>query len=349
MAARPEQVVAGMRIAVERVELVDAAEHEPVDRLAREVALGLRPALDLGEPRADRQLGREHASRSTARRSRAGTEMNGWPANASAKKRWFAASLPVVELLGEPLAQLVDERSGIEAGEHHPEHAGTAGRCSRGRRGSRRRRPGTAPSPRPRRPACVTARCTWPIDAAAIGSGSHCANTRSGSSPSSARTTSRAELGRHRRRVLLERRQRVAHRLGQAVVEVARHLADLHQRALHVAERVGDLRRGAQLVLGLELRRGASPGAVASRARCTRVRRRPSGRRPPRAARCAPRRLVPDDRSRRSPSRPERRRARPRRRSPCRSPESGAASAQLGGSPARAPHLAGGGRAAPYT
>ena len=49
--------------------------------------------------------------------------MNGWPANASAKKRWFSASLRVVELLGEPLAQLVDERSRIEPGEHHAEHA----------------------------------------------------------------------------------------------------------------------------------------------------------------------------------------------------------------------------------
>ena len=50
--AGPEQVVAGMRIAVERVQPVDAAEHEAVDRLGREIALGLRPLLDLGEARA---------------------------------------------------------------------------------------------------------------------------------------------------------------------------------------------------------------------------------------------------------------------------------------------------------
>ncbi len=65
----------------------------------------------------------------------------------------------------------------------------------------------------------------------------------------------------------LELRELLAHRLGQALVEVARHLADLHQRALHVAERVGDLLRRPQLVLGVELLppiggREHSPGAV---------------------------------------------------------------------------------------
>ena len=59
----------------------------------------------------------------------------------------------------------------------------------------------------------MTARCTCPIDAAAIGSGSHCAKTRSGASPSCSRTTCARQLGRHRRRVLLQRGERVAHRL----------------------------------------------------------------------------------------------------------------------------------------
>ena len=39
------------------------------------------------------------------------------------------------------------------------------------------------------RPSWVMARCTCPIDAAAIGFGSHSANTTSGASPSSSRTT----------------------------------------------------------------------------------------------------------------------------------------------------------------
>ena len=37
-----------------------------------------------------------------------------------------------------------------------------------------------------------------------------------------------------------------AHGFGHAVVEVARHLAELHERALHVAERLGDLGGGAE-------------------------------------------------------------------------------------------------------
>ena len=48
-AAGPEQIVARMRIAVERVEAIDASEHESEDRLRRGIALVLRPRLDLGE------------------------------------------------------------------------------------------------------------------------------------------------------------------------------------------------------------------------------------------------------------------------------------------------------------
>ena len=42
------------------------------------------------------------------------------------------------------------------------------------------------------RPSRVIARCTWPIDAAAIGTGSHSAKTRSGTSPSSSTITDEA-------------------------------------------------------------------------------------------------------------------------------------------------------------
>ena len=45
------------------------------------------------------------------------------------------------------------------------------------------------------RPSANRARCTWPIEAAATGIGSHSANTTSGASPSSARTTDAARLG----------------------------------------------------------------------------------------------------------------------------------------------------------
>ena len=47
-------------------------------------------------------------------------------------------------------------------------------------------------------PSVVMARCTWPIDAAAMGSGSHSLNRRSGAAPSSASMTpaaSSADIG----------------------------------------------------------------------------------------------------------------------------------------------------------
>ena len=97
------------------------------------------------------------------------------------------------------------------------------------------------------RPSWVRARWTWPIDAAAIGIGSHSANSTSGAAPSSSRDHLGGQLGRHRRGVLLELGQRLAHRLGQALVEVAGHLAELHHGALHVAERLGHLLGGLQL------------------------------------------------------------------------------------------------------
>ena len=57
-AAGAEQVVAGVRVAVEGVQPVEAAEHEPVDRLAGEVALLLAPR------RAPRRSGRRRPARS---------------------------------------------------------------------------------------------------------------------------------------------------------------------------------------------------------------------------------------------------------------------------------------------
>ena len=67
------------------------------------------------------------------------------------------------------------------------------------------------------------------------------------------------ELAAHRRGVGLQLGEGVAHRFGQPVVEVAGHLADLHQRALHAA-------RGA--------RRPARRCAAAARRRSRRVARR---------------------------------------------------------------------------
>ena len=95
------------------------------------------------------------------------------------------------------------------------------------------------------RPSLVRARCTCPIDAAAIGTGSHSANSLLRIGAELLPHDLGRQLGRHRRRVLLQLGQRVAHRLGQPLVEVARHLTELHQRALH-ADR--GLRRPASAV-----------------------------------------------------------------------------------------------------
>ena len=75
-----EEVVARVRIAVEEVQPVEAAEHEAEDRLAGEVALRLGPRLGLGEAHALGELGGEHALRRVARRAPPGMWMNGWPA-----------------------------------------------------------------------------------------------------------------------------------------------------------------------------------------------------------------------------------------------------------------------------
>jgi hypothetical protein len=55
-----EQVVPRVRVAVERVRPVQAAEHEAVDRLGGQVALGLRPGEKLGEARAVGQITGHH-------------------------------------------------------------------------------------------------------------------------------------------------------------------------------------------------------------------------------------------------------------------------------------------------
>ncbi len=133
----------------------------------------------------------------------------------------------------------------------------------------------------------ATARWTWPIDAAAIGSGSHSTNSSSGGRAELALDDLGGQLGAHRRRVGLQRGERLAHRFGQAVVEVAGHLADLHQRALHVAEALGDL-LGA---CAAGARRRARRGARRRRTACGRRSWRTSTRR--RAPRRASSRLRP--------------------------------------------------------
>ncbi len=103
------------------------------------------------------------------------------------------------------------------------------------------------------RPSWVMARWTCPIDADAIGFGSHSAKTPLGRRAQLLGDDLGRQLGAHRRGVRLQLGQGLAHVLGQALVEVAGHLAELHHGALHVAEGLGDGLRRLQLELGVEL------------------------------------------------------------------------------------------------
>ena len=278
LAAGPEQVVAGVRIAVERVQPVDAAEHEAEDRLGRGVALVLRPRLDLGEACAVGELGREHAAgrqlvdhvgnvdermaRRTSRRRGVGCRPR---CRSRAPRRAASRSSST-------------SGPGSKPGNSSPSARNKTSVLTRSARIASST-PGYCTLTATVRPECVTARCTWPIDAAAIGVGIPLREHALGRVAELLAHDLRGQLGRHRRRVLLQRRERLAHRLRQAVVEVARHLAELHQRALQLAERVGDLGGGAQLVRGVELASRRSGDAVARRARWTAWRRRRCGRR----------------------------------------------------------------------
>ena len=112
------------------------------------------------------------------------------------------------------------------------------------------------------------------------------------------------QLGRHRRGVGLQRGERLAHRFGQAVVEVAGHLADLHQGALHVAEALGDLLGAAQLALVVELGPPLGGGEQLAGRRAWRTStRRPSPRRASSTLRPARRRAADRSDCARRPSR----------------------------------------------
>ena len=61
------------------------------------------------------------------------------------------------------------------------------------------------------------------------------------------------EVAAHRWGVGSQLGEGLTNRLGQAVVEVAGHLPDLHQRPLHLPEAFGDLFGRAQLSFGVDL------------------------------------------------------------------------------------------------
>ena len=169
--------------------------------------------------------------------------------------------MPVVELVAHAQPQLVDEARDVQAAERHrPRTFRTAARRCRGRRLIASSTPGYCTFTATSRPSRSTARWTWPIDAAATGTGSQSRKRRSGSFAQLLADHLLGQARRHRRHVGLQAGQRFLGLGRQALGDEGHHLAQLHDGALHVAELLGHvlggpdgellLERGAAFVVG---------------------------------------------------------------------------------------------------
>ena len=145
------------------------------------------------------------------------------------------------------------------------------------------------------RPSRSVARCTWPIEAEAIGCSPKSANVSARLPPRSSSTTLRIALNETGLGLLLERREDLLELrpdlLGhEPEVDGRERLADLHRRPAHAAEQLQQRLRGAQLLApggGAAGVRGAGPRRSPGRS--------PRGRRPSRRCRSsAPRRPTLD-------------------------------------------------------
>src|SRR3979411_3063675 len=101
------------------MQLVETAEDESIDRLGREVALALIPALQLVETRPHNQLARQHSRR--AQRSDNIWDVDDWMSFVVPREELLVVGLEVViQLLLEAFAQLVDERACVKAWKRRP-------------------------------------------------------------------------------------------------------------------------------------------------------------------------------------------------------------------------------------
>jgi len=246
-AAPVEDVVARVRVPVERLELVDAAEREAIEALGCELALVVGPADDLGERGTLHQLGGEHPGGGQLVEHRRHCDERMVPVELDEDALVIGLD-PVVQLLDEPFPQLRDDGRRVQSGEQHPEHL-------------------------EQQVGALQVRGDGLVDARVldlhrdgrtiVGHGPmHLADRRRrqrhgipfGEHGPGQPTELVAdhlvdELGGHRRGVLLELGERLTDRLGQTLVEVAGHLAELHQGALHAPEHLGDLFGAAELEL----------------------------------------------------------------------------------------------------
>ena len=179
--------------------------------------------------------------------------MSGSSANSAANSRWALGLELVVELLDGAVLQLGDQRLDVQPGDErseaarHPAELAQVG-------GERLGAPGYCTLTATSRPSLQRPRCTWPMEAAAAGTGS---------SSTSCSLPVRSELAledgahghrRHRRRGVLQPGQLLAVGPGQLVgqrrLEDRHRLAELHRAALEVTQGAEQLLGGALLDLG---------------------------------------------------------------------------------------------------
>ncbi len=282
-AAPVEQVVPRVRVAIEGVRLVQAAEDEAVDRLGGQVTLGLGPAGELGEPRAVGQV---------AGHQPPGGQLGHDPGHAD---RGVAGVVPgehllvpgfpaVVELLGDAFPQLGQQRVDVLHRRGDLEHAAQQRHVAQvglDRLGDARvlhlDRDG---------PAVVGDRAVHLPDRG----GRDGFRVPGGEGPLRRlaqlfRDDLRGQLRAHRRHAVLQPAQRPPGGGGQAVVDVAGHLAQLHQHALHRPQGGRHVLGGlqGQVVpqrLAVLARAGEEPGGAGRVPRAP-ARRQPHRRHPP--------------------------------------------------------------------
>ncbi|MEZ5239355.1 MAG: hypothetical protein R2716_10565 [Microthrixaceae bacterium] len=240
-----EQVVARVRVAVERAQRVDRPEHEAVEGLGRELALVVRPREDLGEPGAARVVRGQHPLGAQLLVDRGHVD-EGVSLVGPGEQELVVGLAAVVELLEQALAQLLDDGLGIEAREQQAQHREQ-------QVGVREVRPDRIRHARvlnlDRHLPALRGRGAVDLSdrGRRDGLGVPAGEDLTGVGAELLAQHGLGELGAHRRGIGLELREGLAHRFGQALVEVAGHLAELHQGALHVPESLRHLLGRAKL------------------------------------------------------------------------------------------------------